>query len=120
MTLTAILHEALDSMPGARFAGVVATDGLSVEMAYADDDDDLDLELAELELATLVANAGAASGRIGSGLVRDFTLETDALIYLASVITPGYFAVLGLPVDANLGKARFAVRQMVERMRGEL
>ncbi len=120
MSLTAILHDALDGVPGARLAGVVATDGLSVEMAYADDDDDYDLELAELELATIAANASAASDRIGTGLVRDLTLETEALTYLASLVTPGYFAVLALPNDGNLGKARFTVRQMVERMRSEL
>lgn len=120
MSLTAILHEALDNLPGARFAGVVATDGLAVEMAYADDDDDFDLDLAELELATIAANASAASGRIGSGRVRDLTIETEDLTYLASLIAPGYFAILGLPADGHLGKARFAVHQMVERMKGEL
>jgi predicted regulator of Ras-like GTPase activity (Roadblock/LC7/MglB family) len=120
MSLTAILYDALDSVPGASFAGVVGTDGLSVEMAYADDDDDYDLELAELELATLAAGATASSGRIGSGLVRGITIETDDLTYLAALITPGYFAVMGLSHDGHLGKARFTVQQMVERMRAEL
>lgn len=120
MSLSDILYDALGEVPGARLAGVVATDGLSVEMAYADDEEYYDLELAELELATLAANANAASERIGSGLVNDITLETDELTYLASLITPGYFAVMALPADGNLGKARFSVRQMVERMRGEL
>ncbi len=120
MSLTNIIYEALGSVPGARFAGVVGTDGLSIEMAYADAKDDYDLDLAELELATLAANAGAASNRIGSGSVRALILETEDLTYLASVITPGYFAVLGLNADSNLGKARYTVTQMVERMRSEI
>lgn len=120
MSLTAIIHEALESVPGARFAGVVGTDGLGVEMAYADDDGPHDLQLADLELSTLAANASAASSRIGSGLVLAIAIETEDLTYLASVITPGYFAVLGLHADANLGKARFTIAQMVDRMRSEL
>jgi predicted regulator of Ras-like GTPase activity (Roadblock/LC7/MglB family) len=120
MSLTDIIYEALGSLPGARFAGVVGTDGLGIEMAYADDDDAHDLELADLELATLTANASAASSRIGSGWVRTITVETEDLTYLASMITPGYFAVLGLLADGNLGKARFTVTQMVERMKAEL
>ncbi|NTU81448.1 MAG: hypothetical protein HGA45_19050 [Chloroflexales bacterium] len=120
MSLTNIIYEALDNVSGVRFAGVVGTDGLSVEMAYADDEDGYDLELAELELATLLANASAASDRIGSGCVCALTVETEALTYLASLITPGYFAVLGLNADGNLGKARFTIHQMVERMKSEL
>lgn len=120
MSLTAILHEAIVKVKGAQFAGVIGTDGLGVEMVYADDAIDLDLELAELELATLAANASAASDRIGSGLVRDMVVETDDLTYLAAMITPGYYAVLGLRTDGNLGRARFTVRQMVDRMKDEL
>ncbi|MEI8166505.1 MAG: roadblock/LC7 domain-containing protein [Chloroflexales bacterium] len=120
MSLTHIIHEAIENVPGARFAGVVGTDGLSIEMAYADHSDAYELELADLELATLAANASAASNRIGSGHVRAITVETEDLTYLASLITPGYFAVLGLSADSNLGKARFTVTQMVERMKAEI
>ncbi|GAB4424359.1 MAG: hypothetical protein OHK0015_02990 [Chloroflexi bacterium OHK40] len=122
MSMTDILAEALEKVKGARFAGVVGTDGLSVEMAFADDDDDCDLELAEIELAALAASADAASDRIGSGRVRDLIIEADDLTYLASAIAPGYFAVLGVRSNGSLGvgRARFAVHQMVTRMREEL
>jgi predicted regulator of Ras-like GTPase activity (Roadblock/LC7/MglB family) len=120
MSLTDILNEAIDKISGALFAGVIGTDGLGVEMAYAGAGDDLDLELAELELGTVASAASAASARIGSGYVLDLTIETEELTYLAGMITPGYFAVLGVRPNASLGRARFAVRQMVERMRDEL
>ena len=120
MSLNNILNEAIDKIAGAQFAGVVGTDGLSVEMVYAGGGADLDLEIADIELATVAANAAAASDRIGSGVVRDIMVESDDLTYLASMITRGYYAVLGVRSNGNLGRARFAVRQMVERMKDEL
>lgn len=120
MSLTDILYDALDAVEGARFAGVVATDGLRVEMVYDDDDDDYDLDLAELELATISAAASAASARIGSGRVLDLLIETEDLIYLASLITPGYFATLGLHAEGDLEQARETMSDLVDRLRDEL
>jgi predicted regulator of Ras-like GTPase activity (Roadblock/LC7/MglB family) len=120
MSLTDILYEALDSVQGARFAGVVGTDGLSIEMAYADEDDADNLALAELELATIAATVSAASGRIGAGHVLDVTIETEDLTFLASLITPGYFAVLALAGDGDLGEARDVIRELVARVEDEL
>ncbi|HMQ33176.1 MAG TPA: hypothetical protein PKD53_20760 [Chloroflexaceae bacterium] len=121
MSLSAILYDALDSLPAARLAGVVATDGLSVEMAYADEDDDpYDLELAELELSLLAANANAASQRIGTGSLQELTLATEELTYLATLVTPGYFAVLALPPDGDVGEARATLRELVGRVLDEL
>jgi predicted regulator of Ras-like GTPase activity (Roadblock/LC7/MglB family) len=120
MSLTDIINEAIDKISGALFAGVIGTDGLSVEMAFAGGGANLDLELAELELGTIASAASAASDRIGSGYVLDLTIETEDLIYLAGMVTPGYYAVLGVRPDASLGRARFAVRQMVGRIKEEL
>jgi predicted regulator of Ras-like GTPase activity (Roadblock/LC7/MglB family) len=89
-------------------------------MAFAGGGEHLDIELAELELSTLAAAASAASARIGSGQVLDLTIETEDVMYLAGMITPGYYAVLGVHPDSSLGRARFAVRQMVERIKQEL
>ncbi len=50
----------------------------------------------------------------------DLTVETEDVTYLAGMITPGYYAVLGVTPDASLGRARFAVRQMVARIKQEL
>lgn len=120
MSLNDILNDALDNLPGARFAGVVGTDGLSVEMVFTEGDDGLDIGVAELELASLAAMATAASQRLGTGRVRDLIVESEGLIFMATLVSPGYFAVLGLPTDANLGKARFTATQTVARIREEL
>jgi len=120
MSMTDILNEAIDKVSGAQFAGVIGIDGLSVEMAFAGGGADFDLEIAEFELASIAANASAASDRIGSGQVRDIIVEAEELTYLAAAITPGYYAVLGVRSNGSLGRARFAVHQMVERMKTEL
>ena len=120
MSLTDILNEALDAVKGSKFAGVVGTDGLSVEMVFDNNDDSIDVGLAELELSALAASASAASQRLGSGKVHDMVIEAEAITYLATMISSGYFAVLAMPADGNLGRARFAVHQMVERVKEEL
>ncbi|RMD83419.1 MAG: hypothetical protein D6823_00140 [Chloroflexi bacterium] len=123
MNVTTILNETITSVKGAQFAGIVGTDGLGVAMAYhpAAAELDLDIELAELELAELASRATAAAARIGAGFVRDLVIETDVLLMLAIQIMPGYYGVLGVLNEmANLGKARFALQAMVERLRTEL
>jgi predicted regulator of Ras-like GTPase activity (Roadblock/LC7/MglB family) len=123
MNVTTILNETITSVKGAQFAGIVGTDGLGVAMAYHPDaaELDLDIELAELELAELASRATAAAARIGAGFVRDLVIETDVLLMLAIQIMPGYYGVLGVLNEmANLGKARFALQAMVERLRTEL
>ncbi len=123
MNVTTILNETIASVKGAQFAGIVGTAGLSVAIAYhpAAVALDLDVELAELELAELTSRATAAADRIGAGYVRDLVIETDALLMVATQIMPGYYGVLGVLSEiANLGKARFALQAMIERVRTEL
>lgn len=123
MNVTTILNETITGVKGAQFAGIVGTDGLGVAMVYhpAAAELDLDIELAELELAELASRATAAAARIGAGFVRDLVIETDVLLMLAIQIMPGYYGVLGVLSEmANLGKARFALQAMVERLRTEL
>lgn len=119
MSLTDILNEAVDRVKGARLAGVIGSDGLGVEMVLLDDLPH-DREEAEIELAGLASTAAMAANRLGAGKVRDIIVEAEDLTYIASLITPGYFAVLGITSNGNLGRARFAVRQMVNRLQSEL
>ena len=120
MSLTDILQEAVERVKGARLAGVIGSDGLGVEMVLEDDDLPHDRETAEIELAGLAATAAMTAHRLGAGNVRDIIIEADDLTYIASLITSGYFAVLGITSNGNLGRARFAVRQMVQRLQSEL
>jgi len=120
MSIDDILYEAIDSVRGVKFAGLVGTDGIGIRIAFDGDDEGYDLELAEIELAQIAATASAASGRIGSGPLRDLMIEADDLTYLASLVQPGYYAILGIRSDANVDRGRFAVYHMIDRIRNEL
>lgn len=120
MGLNDILQEAVDRVQGARLAGVIGADGLGVDLVMADDANLPDYAETEMELASLAASASYTADRLGAGKVRDIIVEADNLTYLASQIVPGYFAVLGVKPNSSLGRARFAVRQMVTRLQDEL
>jgi predicted regulator of Ras-like GTPase activity (Roadblock/LC7/MglB family) len=119
VSLTDILNQTLDQVAEAKFAGVVGIDGVGVELIFNEADDGIDANLAELELAALAASASGASERVGSGAVRAFTIEAEALTYLAALVSPGYFAVLGIHAENN-DASRAALAELVERLRGEL
>lgn len=120
MSLTDILSEAIERVNGVELSGIVGTDGLGVEMLLLDEDLGYEREDAEAELSWLVSAVATTAQQLGSGTVLDVVVEAEELTYLASFITPGYYAVLGIRPDGNLGRARFAVRQMVNRLRNEL
>lgn len=118
MSLTDILNEAVERVHGVQLAGIISTDGLGVEMVLGSEE--YDREAVELELGALASNAAMTANRMGAGMVRDIVLEAEAYTYLASLITPGYYAVLGIESNGNLGRARFAIHQMVHRLQNEL
>lgn len=120
MTLTGILYDAMDYIGNAEIAGIVGTDGLSVELVISVDSPYEDIDALELEIAGLAANVNATTMRLGTGPTLDLLIESDYLIYLLALVTPGYYAVLGVPPDTNIGRARFVIRQMVQRFQTEL
>lgn len=119
MSLIDILYEAVEEVGGVQLAGVIGTDGLGVEMLIADEDIEPYREEVEMELAELASAASATVQRLGAGTVYDVIVEAEDLTYLISMVIPGYYAVLGMR-NGNLGRARFAVHQMVGRLQSEL
>lgn len=118
MSFSDILDEALTHVRGAQLAGVIGADGLGVEIATADVA--VDATTFELELGEVAAALNGASQRLKSGLIRDFLLEAERTTYVASQVMPGYYAVIAVDPQAHLGRARFAVKQMAQRLQNEL
>jgi predicted regulator of Ras-like GTPase activity (Roadblock/LC7/MglB family) len=116
MGLYDVLTDAVENVQGAKLAGIVGTDGLGVEMVLHDVDEYFDSNLAEIEIGGLAAAASAATERMQAGQMRDLIVEAEQLTYLATQIIPGYYAVLGLSPNGNLGRARFAMRQLVTKL----
>lgn len=118
MSFSNILNEALEHVRGAQLAGVVSADGLGVDMVVLDSGPDR--ARLELELGEVAAAISGASQRLSSGQVRDFLLEAERATYVASQVMPGYYAVLAVTPESHLGRARFAARQMAQRLQTEL
>ena len=116
MGMHEVLSNAVENVQGVRLAGIVGTDGLGVEMVLNDVEAGFDRTLAEVEIGGLAAAASAATSRMKAGQMRDLIVEAEHLTYLATQIIPGYFAVLGLAPNGNLGRARFALRQLVTKL----
>ncbi len=117
---TDILLDTMEGLDTALLAGIISTDGLSVEMVVFDVDLPHDRYEAEVELSNLVVAADATAARLGVGLLNDVIMETDYVTYLISRIMPGYYAVLGVQPNGSLGRARFALRDMLGRILDEL
>ena len=118
MSFANILNEALEQVRGAQFAGVVSADGLGVDVVTADTA--CDPVVAELELGEVAAALNGASQRLSGGSVRDFLIESERMTYVASQVMPGYYAVIGIDPETHLGRARFAAKQIAQRLQHEL
>jgi predicted regulator of Ras-like GTPase activity (Roadblock/LC7/MglB family) len=118
MSFANILNEALEQVRGAQFAGVVSADGLGVDVVTVDTA--CDPAVAELELGEVAAMLNGAAQRLSSGSVRDFLIEAERTTFVASQVMPGYYAVIGIDPQTHLGRARFATKQMAQRLQHEL
>jgi hypothetical protein len=52
--------------------------------------------------------------------VRALIVEADDATYVAALVTPRYYAILGVPATTDVGRARAAAQALVERIRSEL
>jgi predicted regulator of Ras-like GTPase activity (Roadblock/LC7/MglB family) len=109
--------ERLDPKGGA--AGVLmGFDGIPVDSYVRTGG--VDVPTIGAELAHLLAQIRRSLGLIGSGALGDLTLRTDRLTVLIEVLSDGYFLALGLPADANLGKARYLLRILGPEVRAQM
>lgn len=120
MSLTDILYDAIDRVQDAHLAGVIGTDGLSVDMVMLDGDLPHSRDEVEVEMSRMALMAADSASRLGVGVATDLIMETEYVTYLISYIAPGYYAVLGVDPNGSLGRARYAVRQIVSSILDEL
>lgn len=119
MTFTDILTEATRNVEGIVAAGLVGVDGIGVETVSANGDE-FDVEAAEVELAGLVGNVNRAASALSAGAIKDVIVEAENQSYLISLIDKDYFLVLTLGPGANLGRARFEVKRVTQKLRDNI
>lgn len=117
---TEILQDTLERVPGTLLVGIIGTDGIPVEMVSRNDDLPYGEDEANDELSRLTATLAEAVARLGSGRLYDVLLESDDMVYLIARIIPGYYAVLAVEPETNLGEARSAIHDLLEALLDEL
>lgn len=115
MSFSDILAEAAHTVEGAVAIGLVGTDGLGVETVTTDTDN-FDSEIAEVELAGLVGNIKRTTSTLSAGNIKDIIVEADKQTYLLTLVDPDYFLLVALAPGANLGRARYEVKKVVQKL----
>lgn len=103
------LSRITNRIEGAVALSLVARDGISIESVSSDPDLDLELLAAEL-----VAQARAISENhreLEAGEVQTLSVSTDRFTLMVSSVAAGYYLLLVLGPEGNLGRARFELRR---------
>ncbi len=119
MTFQEILTDAANSVEGAMAVGLIGVDGIGVETVVSDGHV-LDTEATEVELAGLVGSVSRAATALRAGSVHDLFVEAENQSYLITFLDSDYFLAVMLGPKANLGRARFEVKRVSQRLRENL
>ncbi len=119
MTFTEILTEAANNVEGAMAVGLIGIDGIGVETVVADGNE-IDTEAVEVELAGLVSTVNRTALALSAGSIKDLIVEAEKQSYLITLIDKDYFLVVTMGPQANLGRARFEVKRVSQRLRDNL
>ncbi|HMA37949.1 MAG TPA: hypothetical protein VKY74_26100 [Chloroflexia bacterium] len=120
MDLTELLAGAVEKVPGAVAISLLGVDGVAVETingAKALPQEGTERrhrasQAWEVELADLMLSARRVARSLKWGGLRNITMETGQLTFLARMINPDYFLLLILEKDGNMGRARFELRRI--------
>ena len=120
MDLTELLTGAVDKVPGAVAISLLGVDGVAVETitgsktlpGEGNGARPRASQAWEVELADLMLTARRAARSLQWGALRNITMETRQLTFLARMINPDYFLLLVMERDGNMGRARFELRRV--------
>src|SRR5688572_11588394 len=88
---------------------LMGMDGMPVEKVIRDDAFNIDALTAEFTTVLKVTHASA--NEVEAGVVDEIMVISDKMILLTKSITSEYFLLLVLPVDGNMGRARFELKK---------
>ena len=119
MTFTEILTDAANNVEGALAVGLIGVDGIGVETVVTNGHE-LDIEATEVEMAGLVGSVNRIAQTLEAGAIKDLIVEAEKQSYLITLLDQDYFLVVTLGPQANLGRARFEVKRISQRLRDSL
>ncbi len=121
MSFRMILGELIEGIPEAQGAILVDWEGESVDLAGRMDDFDLKVLGAHKGVILTNLRELIAKGRFaGADELHEILITTAQNETLVLPITLDYFLVLTLSRGEALGRARFAAKRCVERLRDEI
>lgn len=116
---TEILDRFFREVPGVRSATVMGFDGIAIESRDADGADGNEAAAA-VEVAAVTSQLRRAAEGLGSGDVREVTLETDGMTTLLRPLTAEYCLAITLGAGGLTGKARYLMRIAAPKIAAEL
>lgn len=116
MTFSEILSDAAGNVEGAMAVGLVGVDGIGVETIVTNGYE-INTEETEVELAGLVSSVNRSAKALSSGAIKDLIVEGEERSYLITLLDKNYFLAVMLGPQANLGRARFEVKRVAQRLR---
>ncbi len=94
---------------GAIALSLVDRDGIAVESVSASPE--LDLDAVAAELVSQVRAISMQQQELSVGEVHQFTVVAERMTFVVSAVAPGYYLLLALAPNGNLGRARFELRR---------
>lgn len=94
---------------GAIALSLVDRDGIPVESVSASPE--LDLEAVAAELIAQIRAISTQQQELSVGEVQQFTVVAERMTFLVSAVAAGYYLLLALAPNGNLGRARFELRR---------
>ena len=124
MSFTSTLQQIVDQCGGGIGIALMDREGISIEQVTAtsmpEDCLDEDIGTAGAEFSLILAEVHKASDALGGGAVRELLVSLGRFNLIMCLVDEGYFLVLALTPDGNLGKARYLLRRHLPSIREEM
>jgi predicted regulator of Ras-like GTPase activity (Roadblock/LC7/MglB family) len=115
-----ILQGVLSQTPGAVAVTVMGFDGIPIDTQEHPGDPALQHQTAIVELGPLATQLQRISESMGTGEVKELSVQTGGLTTVVRWLTEEYFIALSLTPDGNVGKGRYLMRVAQPKLQKEL
>jgi predicted regulator of Ras-like GTPase activity (Roadblock/LC7/MglB family) len=117
MNFARVLKEAVERVEGAFSAMIIGIDGMPVDSYTVEKI--LNMESLSAESSQMMKGIKSASESLGLGEAREFSIISDLCGIIMRRINSEYYMAILIRPGGNVGKGRFILRSMVEKVEGD-